>query len=109
MVVLCYLLEQIASSIDSMLLPQLPRPSGTGVAHTGIVEQTPKGSGHIRAIEVGRHNPATHPKTSESRRVVRLIEPHRHRQLWNAGGKALGQCADSPVMHEGSASMQYRR
>src|SRR5262245_23371998 len=104
---LCYLLEQIASAIDGVFLSQLCLPSRARLGNARIIQQCRQRLGDRVSIELRWHDPAPDAEPPETGRVVRLIESERHRQLRDASGQPLRECSNSSVMHDRGAAWQY--
>ena len=71
------------------------------------VEETAQQRRHALPVELRRHNPAADAEPIQTRRVVRLIETHWHRQLRYPCRESLRQRADSAVADECCAPRQH--
>ena len=106
---LCKLLEQTACLLESRARGYLIRPMPALGPGLRVFDQLVKRLGDRLPREPRRSNPASHAKPVKPRGVVRLIEPHRHRQLRNASRKTLGERPDAPVVDERGAPREYLR
>ena len=103
------LLEQITRAIECPVVLEQRRVLRTGRCDGWIRQQLVEQRRDPFARELRRRHPSGDAKTQQASRVVRLIEPHRHRQLRDARGKGLCQRADSAVMDERGASWEQPR
>ena len=85
----------------------LARPVLASLGGPRIVEQQRQLARDTVTGEPARDNPARNSEPPQTRRVVRLIEPERHRQLRNSGGECLCGRADAGVMHDGGTAGKH--
>src|SRR6185436_8161335 len=103
---LCKLFEQIAGFFDRIAGSNPIRPLPAIRRRSTIVEEAAQGAGDVVAIELRRDDPPADAQTLEARRVVRLVEPQRHRQLWNARSQSLCQGANAAMADESRATRE---
>ena len=58
---------------------------------------------------IRKERPIVRHQAFQPRRIVRLIESHGHRQLWNAGGESLRERADAAMADERRATRKHIR
>src|SRR4026209_877896 len=79
------------------------------IADSLVIDQPNEFRCHTIAAELARPDPARDAESPEPRRVVRLIERQRHRQLRNTRGQRLSGGADPAMVDDRGAMMEHAR
>src|SRR3954465_14315648 len=91
-------LQKIARQADAVDGSHPLLPTTAGSLNLTARQQSRESRRPVRRGEARRWEPLPCVQFRDPRRIVRLIEPHRHQKLRNTGGQRLSACADAAVM-----------